>query len=480
MAQQRDTSPSRHVRLVLVVVFCNLALGLLGLPASGFGATSTSPCVGDCSGDGTVAVNELLSMVNVALGNAQVSTCDAGDANGDGQITVAEIVTAVNNALSGCPVAPTPSPTATPPPSPQELSGTITYSGSLASVSGRSPIVISLLTFDPDVRVVDIGFVSFSGGAFMLFAPAAGNYYLLYSIDIHNYWDGSLSVGAPFEVYNNRYVVSLPGPFPADPVAVPQTGLKLDFGDAALIPGIAGKAAYTGTRSCGCVAVEAFANPDLSGTPDREYGCVEANGHYELEFLDPDDTYYLRAFVDVNDNGQFDPGEPFGTYSGNPVASNPPSTNVDFSFGDPSAPGAQGLRIYVAPGSTGNASVYGGPTPTSSSDVWSIAGFPENYGYTFLGTVGVGSSGAYEFLSPFPYFLIRVATGPLSIGGPSLRIDALQSIETSAFYTGMTCKALAFYGSNSFGMDNISGPPDGEYSELNGWTLVPVIAWSSD
>jgi predicted outer membrane repeat protein len=61
------------------------------------------PCVGDCSGDGHVTVDEILTMVNIALGNTPVTTCQAGDANHDGQITVDEILTAVNNALNGCP-----------------------------------------------------------------------------------------------------------------------------------------------------------------------------------------------------------------------------------------------------------------------------------------------------------------------------------------------------------------------------------------
>jgi hypothetical protein len=47
-------------------------------------------------------VNELVTMVNIALGNAQLSDCTAGDANNDGHITIDEILTAVNNALSGC------------------------------------------------------------------------------------------------------------------------------------------------------------------------------------------------------------------------------------------------------------------------------------------------------------------------------------------------------------------------------------------
>ena len=59
-------------------------------------------CVGDCGNDGTVTVDELLTMVNIALGNADASACTAGDANHDGQITIDEILTAVNNALNGC------------------------------------------------------------------------------------------------------------------------------------------------------------------------------------------------------------------------------------------------------------------------------------------------------------------------------------------------------------------------------------------
>jgi len=60
------------------------------------------PCVGDCNDDGTVTVDEILTMVNIALGNAPVTACEAGDANQDGQITIDEILTAVNNALNGC------------------------------------------------------------------------------------------------------------------------------------------------------------------------------------------------------------------------------------------------------------------------------------------------------------------------------------------------------------------------------------------
>jgi hypothetical protein len=79
-------------------------------PPTGLATTPTptatpilvSPCVGDCDNDETVTVDEILTMVNIALGSRPVDDCLPGDANGDDQITVDEILTAVNNALNGC------------------------------------------------------------------------------------------------------------------------------------------------------------------------------------------------------------------------------------------------------------------------------------------------------------------------------------------------------------------------------------------
>jgi hypothetical protein len=61
------------------------------------------PCPGDCSGDRSVTVDEILTLVNIALGNATITLCDASDLNGDGSITVDEILAAVHSALNGCP-----------------------------------------------------------------------------------------------------------------------------------------------------------------------------------------------------------------------------------------------------------------------------------------------------------------------------------------------------------------------------------------
>jgi len=58
-------------------------------------------CVGDCNGDGEVTINSLITLVNIALGNADVSTCPNGVASGT-QVDIALIIQAVNDALNGC------------------------------------------------------------------------------------------------------------------------------------------------------------------------------------------------------------------------------------------------------------------------------------------------------------------------------------------------------------------------------------------
>ena len=65
-------------------------------------STCATECSGDCDGNQAVAINELLMLVNIALGNATAPACIAGDANRDGIIGMSELITAVNNALEGC------------------------------------------------------------------------------------------------------------------------------------------------------------------------------------------------------------------------------------------------------------------------------------------------------------------------------------------------------------------------------------------
>ncbi len=60
-------------------------------------------CPGDCSGDGNVTVDEIVTVVNIALGTAAIDLCRAADTDGNGQASVDELVTMINLALDGCP-----------------------------------------------------------------------------------------------------------------------------------------------------------------------------------------------------------------------------------------------------------------------------------------------------------------------------------------------------------------------------------------
>jgi hypothetical protein len=60
-------------------------------------------CSGDCSHDGMVSVDELVTGVSIALGAADASRCPDIDLDGNGTVEVNEIVAAIDEALEGCP-----------------------------------------------------------------------------------------------------------------------------------------------------------------------------------------------------------------------------------------------------------------------------------------------------------------------------------------------------------------------------------------
>ena len=71
-------------------------------------ATSTptpappASCPGDCDESGSVTINELVTLVSIALDSMPIEACGAGNSNGDGAIDLDEIITAVNRSLRGC------------------------------------------------------------------------------------------------------------------------------------------------------------------------------------------------------------------------------------------------------------------------------------------------------------------------------------------------------------------------------------------
>ena len=67
-----------------------------------FAIDQVTTCVGDCDAGGIVTVDDLVTLVNIALGTAEVTECPAMDQDGDGQVAVNELIAAVNAALVGC------------------------------------------------------------------------------------------------------------------------------------------------------------------------------------------------------------------------------------------------------------------------------------------------------------------------------------------------------------------------------------------
>jgi predicted outer membrane repeat protein len=75
----------------------------MNTPTPSSTATAPAPlCVGDCDDSGSVAIDDLLIMINIALEQQPPSACRAGDPDRSGRVTIEEILLAVRNALNGC------------------------------------------------------------------------------------------------------------------------------------------------------------------------------------------------------------------------------------------------------------------------------------------------------------------------------------------------------------------------------------------
>ena len=80
----------------------NLTVTLIAATLACLNQATAQTCTGDCDGSGSVTVDEIVTGVNIALGNRQVSECPAFDSSNDGSVTVDEVLQAVNAALDGC------------------------------------------------------------------------------------------------------------------------------------------------------------------------------------------------------------------------------------------------------------------------------------------------------------------------------------------------------------------------------------------
>jgi hypothetical protein len=104
LARVAQRSWARVVNRLLVSGLIALASGTAWPLAAAVARAGDAPvaCAGDCSGDGAVAVNELVSGVKISLGTLPVSACQAFDSNHDQRVSISELVSGVNSALLGC------------------------------------------------------------------------------------------------------------------------------------------------------------------------------------------------------------------------------------------------------------------------------------------------------------------------------------------------------------------------------------------
>jgi hypothetical protein len=62
-------------------------------------SAAAQQCPGDCGGDDYITVDEIVLLVNIAIGAKAVVDCEAGDINRDEEVTVDEIIVAVRKSL---------------------------------------------------------------------------------------------------------------------------------------------------------------------------------------------------------------------------------------------------------------------------------------------------------------------------------------------------------------------------------------------
>lgn len=97
-------------------------------------------CDGDCDGDGRIVIDEVVTLVNVALALLPPTACAARDA--EVPVTIDELVRAVLHGLEGCPTAsPSPSPA-----TPSILTASPTASATSSATSEPNPSTSSTAT----------------------------------------------------------------------------------------------------------------------------------------------------------------------------------------------------------------------------------------------------------------------------------------------------------------------------------------------
>ena len=266
--------------------------------------------------------------------------------------------------------------------------------------AGHPAIIICATNSAFTVGTFTAAIVTASGGSYSFGVPAAGTYYIEALL--------GTSSAPPCETNNSSFpnpllqgsVYGEPAGSCLSPTAIVvvthTTGANLSFSDSCgLVTGVSGTVDYTGSlatiSSTQPIIVKAYSD-SLYTSSVGTHAILSCNSTTYSIVTGATTTEYLRAFVDLNNDGNLDPGDPYinlGSYT--------PSTSVavPITFDD--------MNIYVTP-------------------------------YTLSGTLTYQGAGSHSL-----YMVLQMGGNPVSVIGPitnggSYSIPNLT--ETSSLYAG--------------------------------------------
>jgi hypothetical protein len=143
--QQLSGGTMMERSIVKLSMAVGLVMGVMGVASAAetdatvaAAPAAAQTCNGDCNDDHSVAIDEIILGVRMALGDAPIGDCRAMDGDGNGAVTVNELIAAITRALQGCggPVPPTGTPTRTKAPVP---TATVTRPSTPANTPAVTP-----------------------------------------------------------------------------------------------------------------------------------------------------------------------------------------------------------------------------------------------------------------------------------------------------------------------------------------------------
>jgi len=84
------------------------------------------------------------------------------------------------------------------------------------------------------------------------------------------------------------------------------------------------------------VAMPTSTDSDMKSTNNMQYSTIVTGGWFSIQGVPVLSDYWVRAFIDSNDDGVWSPTEPIGAYAGNPIhlTNNVAGANITMGYGD--------------------------------------------------------------------------------------------------------------------------------------------------